>query len=156
MESEIRIKASFADMRKAFDDNSLYSIRYYEAIETVDFDEKTQTDICIYRTIIRHKEIDKEFQNRVYTLKGVQKFLIENGNITKPTLEIVKILNYTIPLYGSCHYAPYASLMLKDHEGNTFIAKIEECDDKNVVKYKGFKYRVKNVGSLHSPSYVIN
>lgn len=153
MESSVRIKATSHDMRDAFENNKVFSVRYYEPLENLpdNFDEN---ELILFKALVRHRKIEKELQNRVYTIKGLEKAIL-NAPTEKPTITLLKVLNYTVPMYGNKRVLPYATLLIKDWNGVEKKVQTKEDYGRVYIKVGGFTYYVKNNGGLHYPNLTI-
>lgn len=69
-------------------------------------------------------------------------------------LTIIKIISYTIPMFGNKLSSPYGKLLVSDGE-NEKVCTIKF--DKSGREYITFKHKrnyIKNTGNLYSPNYV--
>ena len=151
MESEVRIKATCSEMYKAFQENEVFLIKYYElADKTIQDTVDRDNDVVIFNARIRHRELAKKLQNRVYTIKGLEK-TIQNMPTEKPRIQLVKVLNYSIPSFGNRRSLPYATLLIRDSEGAERKVDTKEAYGHSYIKVDGFSYTVKNKGTLYNP-----
>ena len=151
MESEVRIKAKISEIYKEFQENEVYSIRNYEPLYGEDKDRAVKEDEpIVFLVRIRHRELAKKLQNRIYTLKGLENAIL-SAPTEKPRVELLKVLSYTIPTYGNKRLFPYATLKIRNSKGEIKTVKTLEEDGRTFIRVDGFEYVIKNKGSLYSP-----
>lgn len=71
-------------------------------------------------------------------------------------MRCMKILSYTIPMYGNKRNTPYGK-MLVEHEGEQKVVPFGDFDMSTGLSYITFnrkRYYFRNVGSLYSPKFV--
>jgi len=160
MESDIKIKATVNEIYNAFNNSDLYSIRFYEPIQPMPEKYDDNKDIFIFNAIVRHEELPKHLTKTVYTLKGLEKAILRlrNSSYEVPKVNIIGLLDYTIPMFGNRRCMPYGKLKVTDGV-ETKIVPIKDGDAS--VGYQQYftfnrkRYYIRNDGSLHAPRYVV-
>ena len=141
MESHVRIKSTAKEMEREFRKNPIFSIRMYELEDDTLYNQLKDTDTAIFKAIIRHTELAKELQNRVYTIKGLERAIL-NAPREKPKIKLIEVLDYNIPYYGNKHIFPYGTLLIETEEGNRMKVKTQEKDGTTFIKVGGFTYYI--------------
>lgn len=69
-------------------------------------------------------------------------------------MKILKILEYTIPMFGNKRSMPYGKLLVTDGIKEK-VVKIKDDTDKQYFTFNWKRYYIKQIGSLYNPNYVI-
>ena len=150
MESRVRIKATIEEMSELLKTSETILLKLYEPVETLP-DNFPTNQPTVFNAVVRHKEIAKPLPKRLYTPKTLERAIL-SAPTTKPTVKILRVISYTVPMYGNKHMFPYAKLRIQDGNGVIKVVNTQEADGEVFIKVNGFKYTVKNNGTLHEPS----
>lgn len=69
-------------------------------------------------------------------------------------MKILKILEYTIPMFGNKRSMPYGKLLVTDGIKEK-VVKIKDDTDKQYFTFNRKRHYIKQTGSLYNPNYVI-
>ena len=74
-----------------------------------------------------------------------------------PTLKVLQVKDYTIPLFGNKRPAPYGNLLVTDGKQMAWckIRDEEGFPYRQYVVFRRKRFRVKNTGSLWTPKYEV-
>lgn len=72
-------------------------------------------------------------------------------------MHCVKLLSYTIPMYGNSRIFPYGK-MLVEHDGEQKAVRFGEiaANGRFFIAFKLKRYYFHNVGSLYNPKFVFD
>ena len=113
----------------------------------------------LYNMLVRHRELPRKLPKRVYTIKGLEKAIIETESFVVPKVKILKIIDYTIPMYGNRRCLPYGKLKVTDGTTTKVVDIKDGTKEEGYRQYFTFnrrRYYLKSVGSLYSPCYEVD
>lgn len=128
--------------------NEIYDeITFNEVIQKINEDNSLKP--VLQSDLQSEKDYLEERGKKLIEVKNI------NGIILYRALRIVKLIDYTIPLYDNKRINPYGKLMVTDDElGKIVDIKIDE-NFNNYFTFKRKRYYIENIGSLYYPKYVI-
>ena len=152
MESEVNVKVPEEELNYALYTTDIFTVKLATFVKDIKDDAHNR---MLYNMLVRHRELPKKLPKRVYTVKGLEKAILEAESYVVPRVKILKIVDYTIPMYGNSRCMPYGKLKVTDGT-DTKIVEIKDDGYHQYFTFNRHRYYIKSVGSLYSPSYEID